>query len=157
MCDWSIAVDNRTSSSPNTARRAECSALSGVTDHVPFGQYADGSHNERESEVIRFVFSKFNEYFFNPPQRLIDEAHAWAVSEGIALNDEEAQDMARCRLAACISLEVSESFPDVRFRKAAHSKGTYPIGLKYPSRSFNDNRCIDHDLLMQVREIIARA
>ena len=157
MCDWSVAADSGAFSRPNAASREKRSALSGVTNHIPFGYNPDGSYNEREGEVIRFVFAKFNEYFFNLPQRLIDEAHTWAASEGFTLNDEEAQDMARSRLAACISLEVSESFPDVRFRKAAHGKGKHPIGLKYPSRSFNDTRCIDHDLLMQVREIISRA
>lgn len=157
MCDWSEVADSGTFSGPNTADQEERSTLSIITNHIPFGYNVDGTNNEREREVIRFVFAKFNEYFFNPPRRLMDEAHAWAASEGFTLNDEEAQDMARSRLAACISMEVSESFPDVLFRKAAPSKGSYPTGLKYPSRAFLDNRVIDRNLYIQVCDIISHA
>jgi len=125
------------------------------TNHIPFGYNADGSHNERESEVIRFVFSKYNEYFFNPPQQLIEEAHAWAASEGFSLNDEEAQDMARARLAAYIAVEVSKRFPDVHYRKADPARSSYPVGLKYPSRAFNESPVIDRDLYVQVQHIIS--
>lgn len=31
---------------------------------MPFGDNAASSDHERENEVIRVVFSKFNEYFF---------------------------------------------------------------------------------------------
>ena len=124
-------------------------------NHAPFGYNADGSRNERESEVIRFVFTKHNEYLFNPPQPLVDEAHTWAASEGFSLNDEEAQDMARVRLAAYIAVEVSKRFPDVHYRKAAPARSSYPVGLKYPSRAFDDSPVIDRDLYVQVMDIIS--
>ena len=122
---------------------------------APFGYNDDGSPNERECEVVRFVFAKSHEYFFKPPQELIDEAHAWAEYEGMSLNDEEAEDMARARISAYIAKEVQEKFSDVRFRKAAPSRGTYPVGLKYPSRPFKGEEIIDRDLYAQVREILA--
>lgn len=121
----------------------------------PFGYNADGTLNEREAEVVRFVFSKQNEYFFNPPQELIDEAYAWAKEEGMTLNDEEAADMARARIPAYIARQVQEKFPDVKYRKAAPVKGRYPTGLKYPSRPLKGEEIIDRDLFAQVREIMA--
>ena len=123
--------------------------------HIPFGYNADGSNNERESEVIRFVFAKHNEYFFNPPESFINEAHDWAASEGFSLNDEEAQDMARVRLAAYIAVEVSKCFPDVHYRKATPTRNSYPVGLRYPSRAFNDSPVVDRDLYVQVMAIIS--
>ena len=124
-------------------------------NHAPFGYNADRSSNERESEVIRFVFAKHNEYFFKPPGSLINEAHDWAASEGFSLNDEEAQDMARVRLAAYIAVEVSKRFPDVQYRKSAPARRSYPVGLKYPSRAFKDSPVIDRDLYVQVMDIIS--
>lgn len=124
---------------------------------APFGYNADGTHNEREAEVVRHVFTKYLEYFRNPPQELIDEAHAWAESEGMTLNDEEAQDMARARIAAYIAKEVNEKFPGLKYRKAEPPKGTYPTGLKYPSRPFKSEEIIDRDLYAQVQELITHA
>ena len=123
---------------------------------IPFGYNADGTHNEREAEVVRFVFAKQTEYFFNPPQELLDEAHTWAASEGMTLNDEEAADMARLRVSAYIAAEVMENFHDVKFRKAPPAKGCYPADLKYPSRSFVHETIIDRDLYAQVQEIMSR-
>ena len=122
---------------------------------APFGYNDDGTYNEREAEVVRFVFSKQNEYFFNPPQELIDEAYAWAKEEGMTLNDEEAADMARARIPAYIARQVQEKFPNVKYRKAAPVKGRYPTGLKYPSRPLKGEEIIDRDLFAQVREIMA--
>ena len=121
----------------------------------PFGYNADGTRNEREAEVVRFVFAKQAEYFLNPPQELIDEAYAWAAEEGSTLTDEEAADMARARIPAYIARQVQEKFPDVKYRKAAPIKGTYPTGLKYPSRPLKGEEIIDRDLFAQVREIMA--
>lgn len=122
---------------------------------APFGYNDDGTQNEREAEVVRFVFSKQNEYFFNPPSELIDEAYAWAKEEGMTLNDEEAADMARARIPAFIARQVQEKFPDVKYRKAAPVKGRYPTGIKYPSRPLKGEEIIDRDLFAQVREIMA--
>ena len=121
----------------------------------PFGYNADGTTNEREREVVRFVFEKHLEYYFHPPQELIDEAHEWATSEGISLNDEEAEDMARLRIGAYIAAQVKERFPDVQYRKAAPTTGNYPTGLKYPSRSFRSEEIIDKDLYAQVQTIMS--
>jgi len=128
-----------------------------LNKQAPFGYNLDGTVNEREAEVVRFVFTKSHEYFFNIPQGLLDEAHAWAASEGITLNDEEAADMARARITAYIATEVREKFPDVKFRKAAPSKSKYPFGMKYPSRSYASEEMIDHDLYAQVAAIIAKS
>lgn len=122
---------------------------------MPFGYNQDGTRNEKEAEVVRFVFTKQYEYFFKLPQELIDEAYAWAKEEGMTLNDEEAEDMARARLPAYIAREVQEKFPDVKYRKAAPPRGTYPSGLKYPSRPLKGEEIIDRDLYAQVREILA--
>lgn len=122
---------------------------------LPFGYNADGTANEREREVVRFVFEKHLEYYFHPPQELIDEAHEWATSEGISLNDEEAEDMARLRIGAYIAAQVKERFPDVQYRKAAPTTGNYPTGLKYPSRSFRSEEIIDKDLYAQVQTIMS--
>ena len=128
-----------------------------LNKQAPFGYNLDGTVNEREAEVVRFVFTKSHEYFFNIPQGLLDEAHAWAESEGITLNDEEAADMARARITAYIATEVREKFPDVKFRKAAPSKSKYPFGMKYPSRSYASEEMIDRDLYAQVAAIIAKS
>lgn len=124
---------------------------------MPFGLNPDGSRNEREAEVIRFVLAKHLEYFFDPPQELLAEAYSWAASEGITLNNEEAADMARIRLSAYIAKEVLENFPDVRFRKAPHTKSNYPVGLKYPSRAFSGEEIINRDIHAQVQDIMSRS
>lgn len=139
----------------NKAMRVSLQDPIPVRQTAPFGYNADGTHNEKEAEVVRFVFAKQNAYFFDPPQELIDEAYAWANEEGMTLNDEEAADMARARIPAYIAREVQEKFPDVKYRKAAPVKGTYPTGLKYPSRPLKGAEIIDRDLLAQVREILA--
>lgn len=120
----------------------------------PFGYNADGTRNEKEAEVVRFVFAKQQEYFFNPPKELLDEAHAWAEEEGTTLTDEEAADMARARITAYIAREVRDMFPDVKYRKAAPLKVNYPTGLKYPSRPLKGDEIIDRDLFAQVQEIM---
>ena len=94
---------------------------------------------------------------WNCTGKTVDEAHAWAESEGITLNDEEAADMARARITAYIATEVREKFPDVKFRKAAPSKSKYPFGMKYPSRSYASEEMIDRDLYAQVAAIIAKS
>ena len=64
MFDWSAVVDSGIFSNTNTALQRKKSIAVGYTNHVPFGDNAASSDNERENEVIRVVFSKFNEYFF---------------------------------------------------------------------------------------------
>lgn len=129
----------------------------GNVNPMPFGYKADGTVDEQESAVIRFVFEKENEYYFSIPQELIEEAHAWAKSEGITLNDEEAADMARARLCDFIARQVREKFPDVKYRQATPPVGKYPADRKYPSKSFSHEDIIDRDLYLQVQKIIARS
>ena len=87
-----------------------------VTNPMPFGYNADGTVNEQEAEVVRFIFAKRAEYFEHPPQELIDEAFTLAESEGITLTDEEAKEMARLHLLKYIAHEVNATFPGVAYR-----------------------------------------
>lgn len=122
----------------------------------PFGYNPDGTPNEQEREVVRFVFAKHQEYFFNPPQELIDEAHAWAASENMTLNDEEAQDMARIRLTDYIAREVQQKFPDVKYRTPAPCVCTCGIEKRYPAKPFKPEPMIDPALFAEVQELISR-
>ena len=122
---------------------------------MPFGYNPDGSRNEREAAVVRYIFEKEQEYFFNPPQELIDEANAWAAYEGFTLNDEEAHDLARARIAARIAAEVNEKFPGVKYREAPPPVGWYPTGLKYPSRPFSGENTFDRNLYALVQSSMA--
>lgn len=122
----------------------------------PFGYNPDGTPNEREREVVRFVFAKHQEYFFNPPQELIEEAYAWAKSEGMTLNEEEAQDMARVRLTDFIAREVQQTFPDVKYREPAPRACACRIEKRYPARPFKDEPLIDPALFAQVQDIMSR-
>jgi len=121
-----------------------------------FGYNPDGTPNEREREVVRFVFAKHQEYFFNPPQELIEEAYAWAKSEGMTLNEEEAQDMARIRLTDFIAREVQQKFPDVKYREPAPRACACRIEKRYPARPFKDEPLIDPALFAQVQDIMSR-
>lgn len=121
-----------------------------------FGYNPDGTPNEREREVVRFVFAKHQEYFFNPPQELIEEAYAWAKSEGMTLNEEEAQDMARIRLTDFIAREVQQKFPDVKYREPAPRACACRNEKRYPARPFKDDPLIDPALFAQVQDIMSR-
>lgn len=121
-----------------------------------FGYNPDGTPNEREREVVRFVFAKHQEYFFNPPQELIEEAYAWAKSEGMTLNEEEAQDMARIRLTDFIAREVQQKFPDVKYREPAPRACACRNEKRYPARPFKDEPLIDPALFAQVQDIMSR-
>jgi len=124
---------------------------------MPFGYNADGSKNEQEAKVVQYVFAKNSEYFRNPPLELIEEAYAWAESEGKTLTEEEAMDMARARIMPYIAIEVQKKFPDVKYRQAAPAAHSYPNGLKYPSRPFKSEEIISRDLFAQVQDIISHA
>lgn len=121
-----------------------------MENRMSFGYYSDGTINERESEVVRFVFQKSAEYFRNLPQELIDEAYAWAAYEGEMLTEEEAKDLARMRIDAYILQETKKKFPDVTYRESSPETGYYPVDAKYPSRAFKGDRGIDAALYDRV-------
>lgn len=119
---------------------------------MPFGYNADGSVNEREGEVVRYVLDTFNKYFDDPPQKLMDRAYQAAEELGEHFTHEEAQDFARAKLSGYIAEEVREKFPDMRYRipvsPAVDSMGVFIV--------LEQEEIVDRAVWQQVQAIISR-
>ena len=137
-------------------RRPNVTVLLGNHEHMMLEALRTNSPESLYLWHMNGGYATHARYYFHPPQELIDEANEWAASEGMTLNDEEAEDMARLRIGAYIAAQVRERFPDVHYRKAVPPTGNYPTGLKYPSRSFRSEDIIDPDLYAQVQSLMSR-
>ena len=119
---------------------------------MPFGYNADGTVNEREGEVVRYMLDTFNKYFDDPPQKLMDQAYQAAEELGEHFTHEEAQDFARVKLSGYIAAEVREKFPDVRYRIPV-SPAVDIMGI---FRVLEQEEIIDRSVWQQVQAIISK-
>lgn len=126
-------------------------------NNMPFGYNADGTINDRESEVVRYTFDKYIEYYDNPPQQLIDEVLAAAESEGITLTEEEVLDSARAKVIPFLASELTTKFPDVPYRGPVSMVIDNPVHTMPRSASYEMYVGKIQDKSIPVKETICEA
>ena len=81
---------------------------------MPFGYKETGEIDPIQSEIVKYIFEKVNEYSDNPPQILVDEViESYKETYGEVLSYDEAKEkVSLARIEELVAKEVNEKWKD---------------------------------------------
>ena len=74
------------------------------------GYNEDGSINEKEAEIVKYIFEATNSYYENPPQELLEWAREEYEGADPLPTEEELVEKARLLVIKYVAKEVNEKF-----------------------------------------------